>query len=135
MEVQSKFMDANNVLKQDLNKWWFDLEKTNTDSESDCFDFKRFQLENITFNENASCYEVGLPFKEYHEILSDSYFNCNKCFNSLSKRFEGNNELLQKYNNIIKEHLKLNVVEKVPPSETNNFYQVRNIHYLAHIYI
>ena len=42
MEVQSKFMDANNVLKQDLNKWWFDLEKTNTDSEIDCFDFKRF---------------------------------------------------------------------------------------------
>ena len=49
-------MDAKNVLKQDLNKVWFDLKETNTDSESDCFDFKRFQKENITFNENASHY-------------------------------------------------------------------------------
>ena len=69
-------MDAKNVLKQDLNKVWFDLKETNTDSESDCFDFKRFQKENIRFNENASRYEVGLSFKEYQEILSDNYFNC-----------------------------------------------------------
>ena len=130
MEVQSKFMDASNVLKQDLHKGWFDLKETNTDSESDCFDFKRFQKENTTFNENASSYEVGLLFKEYHEILSDNYFNCKKRFNSLSKRFERNNELLQEYNNIIKEQLKLDVVEKVPPSETNTFDQVENIHYL-----
>ena len=65
-------------------------------------------------------------------ISSDNYFNCNKRFNSSSKRFERNNELLQEYNNIIKESLKLNVVEKVPPSETNNFNQVGNILYLPH---
>ena len=47
-------------------------------------------------------------------------------------RLETNNELLQKYNNIIKEKLKLNDVEKVPPSETNNSDQVGNIHYLQH---
>ena len=125
-------MDTNNVLKQDLNlnKVSFDLKETNTDSESDCFDFKRFQKENITFNKNTSRYKVGLPFQEYHDILSDNYFNCKKRFNSLSKRFERDNELLQEYNNIIKEQLKLNVVEKRPPPETNNFDQVGNIHYL-----
>ena len=64
---------------------WFDLKETNADSESVCFDFKKFQKENITFNETTSCYEVGLPFKEYHEILSDNCFNCKKRFNSLSK--------------------------------------------------
>ena len=48
------------------------------------------------------------------------------------KGFEKNNELLQEYNNIIKEQFKLNVVEKVPPSEINNFDQVGNIHYLPH---
>ena len=106
------------------------MKETNTDSESKCFDFKRFSKENITFNENALRYEVGLPFKEYHEILSDNYFNFKERFNSLSKRFEGNNELLQEYNNIIKKQLKLNVVEKVPQSETSNFNQVGNIHYL-----
>ena len=53
MEVQSEFMDANNVLKQDLNKVWFDLKETNTDLEGDHFDFKKFQKDNITFNENA----------------------------------------------------------------------------------
>ena len=47
-------------------------------------------------------------------------------------RLETNNELVQKYNNIIKEQLKLNDVEKVPPSETNNSDQVGNIHYLQH---
>ena len=47
-------------------------------------------------------------------------------------RLETNNELLQKYNNIIKEQLKLNDVEKVPPSKTNNSDQVGNIHYLQH---
>ena len=57
-------------------------------------------------------------FKKYHEILSDKYLSCKKHFNSLSKRFEGNNKLPQEYNNIIKEQLILNVVEKVPPSET-----------------
>ena len=43
MEIQSEFLDANNVLKQDFNKLWFDLKETNTHSESDCFDFKRYQ--------------------------------------------------------------------------------------------
>ena len=41
MELQSKFMDTNNVLKQNLNKVWFDLKETNAYSESDCFDFKK----------------------------------------------------------------------------------------------
>ena len=62
MEIQSEFMDTNNVLKQDLNNVWLDLKEPNTDSESDCFDFKKFQKENIRFSENASCYEVGLLF-------------------------------------------------------------------------
>ena len=66
MEVQFEFMDTDNVLKQDLSKVLFDLKEANTDSESDCFDFKIFQKENITFNKNTSRYEVGLPFKEYH---------------------------------------------------------------------
>ena len=79
-------MDINNALKQDLNKVRFNLKETNTDSESECFDFNRFRKENITFNENALRSEVGLPFNEYHEILSDNYFNCKKRFNSLSKR-------------------------------------------------
>ena len=76
--------------------FWF--ERINTDSESDCFDFEIFQKENITLNGNVSRYEVALLFKEYHEILSDNYFNCKKRFDSLSKRFERNNELLQEYN-------------------------------------
>ena len=66
----------------------FDLKQTYTDRGSDCFNFKRFQKENTTFNKNASRYHVGLPFKEYHEILNDNYFNCKKHFNSMSKRFE-----------------------------------------------
>ena len=116
MEIQFEVRDTNNVLKQDLNKVLFDLKETNTDSESHYFDFKGFERENITFNENATRYEVGLSFKEYHEILSDNYFNYKERFNSLSKRFERYNELLQ----------------EVPLSETDNFDQVGSIHYLPH---
>ena len=54
MEVQSEFMDTINVLKQDLNKVWFDLKEANADSESDCFYFKKFQKEHIKFNENTA---------------------------------------------------------------------------------
>ena len=39
MEFQFGFMDTNNILKQDLNKVWFDLKGTNADSESDCSHF------------------------------------------------------------------------------------------------
>ena len=92
-------------------------------------DFKR---KNITFNENASRYEVGLSFKESHKILIDIYFNCKKRFNLSSKRFERINELFQEYNNKIKEQLEFNVVEKVPLSETNDFDQDGNIKYLPH---
>ena len=126
LEIQSEFLDTNNVWKQYLNKELFDLKETNTDSESHCFDFKRFKKENITFNETTSRYEVGLPFKEYHEILSELYFNCKKRLNSLSERYEQINELLQQYNNIVKEQFELNIAEEVPLSETNNFDQVGN---------
>ena len=64
-------------------------------------------------------------------VLNDNYFNCKKRFNSLNKRFEGNNEMLPEYNKIIKEQHKLNIVEKVPSSEINNFDQVENIHLLT----
>ena len=132
MENQSEFIDTNNVLKHDLNKMWFHLKETNIYSQSDCFDFKRFQKENITSNKNVSRYEIGLPFKEYHKILSDNYFNCKRHFRLLSKRFEKNNGLLQKHKNITKEELELNFVEKAPLSEINNFNQVGNIPYLQH---
>ena len=92
----------------------FDLEETNTDSESYWFDFKRFGNENRIFNENASRYEVGLLFKEYHETLGNNYFNFEERFGSLSKRFEKNKVLFQEYNSIIKEQLKSNIVEKIP---------------------
>ena len=107
------------------------MEETNEDSESDCFDFKKFSKENIIFNENTSRYEVGLFLKEYHDVLNDNYFNCKKRFSSLNKRFEGNNDMLQEYNKIIKEQHKLNVVEKVPSPEINNFDQVEKIHLLT----
>ena len=62
IKIQFELIDKNDVYKHDLNKVWFDLKDTKTDSESDCLDFKRFLKENITFIENASCYEAVLLF-------------------------------------------------------------------------
>ena len=53
IEIQFELIDKNDVLKHDLNKVWFDLKDTKTDSESDCFDFKRYLKENITLIESA----------------------------------------------------------------------------------
>ena len=63
MEIQSEFMDINNVLKEDFNKLWFDLKETNTHSESDCFDFKRFQKENIMTMAISMTYQLKLIIK------------------------------------------------------------------------
>ena len=52
-----------------MNKVWFDLKEANADLESDCFDSKSFQKENITLNENVSHDKVSLPFKEYAVII------------------------------------------------------------------
>ena len=62
IKIQFELIDKNDVYKHDLNKVWFDWKDTKTDSESDCLDFKRFLKENITFIENASCYEAVLLF-------------------------------------------------------------------------
>ena len=64
------------------------MKETNADSESDCLILKNLKKKKVTFNENTSRCEAGLPFKEYHEILNDNYFNCKKCFNSLSKNLD-----------------------------------------------
>ena len=47
IEIQFELIDKNDVLKYDLNKVWFDLKDTKTDSESDCFDFKGKGKHNI----------------------------------------------------------------------------------------
>ena len=61
-------MDTN-VLKQDLNKVWFDLKETKQIQKE-----KNILKHSITFNESASRYEVGLPFNHHHKILNVNYF-------------------------------------------------------------
>ena len=131
MKIQSEFIDTKTSLKNDLNKVWPEINCHDIE-ENDYFDFKTFQKENIKFNENISKYEVDLPFKEFHEVLNDNYSHSKKRFNSLVKKFERDENLLQDYNKIIKDQLKLNIIEKIPSTEINNSEKVGRVHYMPH---
>ena len=68
-------------------------------------------------------HQTGLPWKACHPPLPRNEAGSLKRFNSLTKRLERNPELLQRYNDIIKEQLRDGVVERVTESaKAKQFY-------------
>ena len=68
-------------------------------------------------------YQTGLPWKASHPPLQSNEVGSLKRLNSLTKRLEKNPELLEKYDNIIKEQLEDGVVERVTESaQAKEFY-------------
>ena len=61
-------------------------------------------------------YQTGLPWKACHPPLPSNEAGSLKRLNSLTKRLERNPELLQRYDDIIKEQLQDGVVERVTES-------------------
>ena len=58
-------------------------------------------------------YEVTWPWKEANPRLPDNYQLVFGRLHSLLKRIQGKPELLQKYDSIIKDQLKKEIIEKV----------------------
>ena len=67
--------------------------------------------EDIKFEDNR--YTVKLPFKQDHPTIPHNYYLSLKRLNSLRIRLDINKELLQNYDNVIKEQLQLGIIEKV----------------------
>lgn len=76
-------------------------------------------------------YEVELPWKETHPDIPNHLSLCENRLRSLQKWFKFNPKLFQEYDKIIKEQLRLGIVEPVP--NTNHGAAGKPvIHYLPH---
>ncbi|VBB35361.1 unnamed protein product, partial [Acanthocheilonema viteae] len=73
-------------------------------------------------------YQVCWPWKDSKVNLQNNYGFCYGRLKTLIKRLQSNQSLLERYNEIIKEQLQSNIIEKV----TTNMDQEGIIHYLPH---
>uniref|UniRef100_A0A1I7VXR4 DUF1758 domain-containing protein n=1 Tax=Loa loa TaxID=7209 RepID=A0A1I7VXR4_LOALO len=73
-------------------------------------------------------YQVSWPWKDSKINLQDNYGLCYGRLRTLIKRLRTNPSLLERYDEIIKEQLQSNIIEKV----TTNMDQEDIIHYLPH---
>ena len=74
--------------------------------------------------ENGS-YEVSLPWKDPHLILSDNYQLCVKRLHGLLQRLRQNPSTLQRYDSVIKEQIEQGIVEVVPDPDSMQVDKVR----------
>ena len=72
---------------------------------------------NLRFDNKKEGYEARLPFRDYSEILSDNYNLAKHRLSSLKNRLSNNNDLFNEYYKIIKDYIKEDIAEIVPPSE------------------
>uniref|UniRef100_A0AAF5PJA6 DUF1758 domain-containing protein n=1 Tax=Wuchereria bancrofti TaxID=6293 RepID=A0AAF5PJA6_WUCBA len=73
-------------------------------------------------------YQVCWPWKDKKINLQDNYGLCYGRLKTLVKRLQSNQSLLERYDEIIKEQLQSNIIEKV----TANMDQEGILHYLPH---
>ena len=95
MKIQS-YVTEEKKLSNELHKFW-DLDtigiKENESSVYDTF------MESITFDKRR--YQVELPFKENHAMLSDNYNLSLKRLKKLKSRLSNDVELLKDYENVL----------------------------------
>ena len=123
LKVASEFVDKDVQLNDQLEKFWnyenVGVEKKNV--------FDSFS-ENVKFDEVSQRYEVQLPFKDNHDILPDNYSMCLKRLTSLKNKLRNNSELLHNYNNIVKDQLEKDVIERTADYDCT----LGQVHYLPH---
>ena len=115
---QSMFIPPENstdLVKPNLEEFW-KLETigikepiSGSNEDDDC----AIQNFNDTVRQKDGRYEVAWPWKEENPQLPDNYQLVVGRLKSLLKRIQGNSELLHKYDSIIQDQLKKEIVEKV----------------------
>ncbi len=81
----------------------------------------------VTFRDDGT-YEVSLPWREFHNPLPDNYQLSFKRLQGLLRHLKQTPDILQEYDSIIKDQMKLGIVELVP--ETKAISSL--CHYLPH---
>ena len=110
-------------LTDEVKKFW-NLETIGIfENESSFFEL---YSESITRDEDNR-YSVNLPFKENHPIVSDNYELSKQRLLKLHAKLSANPNILQKYNDILKEQMRLGNIE--PADQLSN---VGEVCYLPH---
>ena len=113
--TQTSSVDYENLCRLDV----LGLKDTSPGSQENVYE--EFQ-EQFT-RSHEGWYQTGLPWKASHPLLQSNEVGSLKRLNSLTKQLEKNSELLEKYDNIIKEQLEDGVVERVTESaQAKDFY-------------
>lgn len=116
-EIESK----NDDLVQELRKFW-DLETLGIKPQCVHEEF----LDSIKYK--VTHYEVNLPWKPDHPMLSDNCGLSKKRLTGLLKRLENEPEVLKEYDNVIRDQIKRAIVELVEEMSG----EVGKVHYLPH---
>nr|XP_047139172.1 uncharacterized protein LOC124815072 [Hydra vulgaris] len=127
LKVSSEFSSDQAVFHNSMLSFWDSEAIGTTTSEINDVVYENFKKE-IQFNEHSKRYEVSLPFKMNHDLISDNYTYCIKRLAPVLKKLSKDNKLLMSYNSIIKEQLCQGVIEKV----NNHKIKFGNVHHLPH---
>ena len=76
------------------------------------------ELTQGTIKHNGERYEVSLPWRENHPVLSDNYFQSKVRLNSLLKKLQKDPEMMKNYKEVIDDQIEKGIVEKVDTKET-----------------
>ena len=123
IDAEQVMSNPTDHLHNQLEKLW-DLETLGIRDNEHTIESKF--MEEIKFD--GKHYEVKLPFREEHPLLPDNHTGSVKRLNSLISRLNTNPNLLQEYDNIIRDQVKSGVVE----SANDVLVPVGNVHYLPH---
>ena len=124
LKVQSEIVDEKDSLRGSMRDL-FDCNESEFDDGDMIFDEFR---KSIRFDLTKRQYEVELPFKNNHPLISDNYSLCIKRLEALNKKFSKNNDLFTAYNDIVKNQLEAGIIEQV----SNHSAVTGNVHYLPH---
>ena len=127
LRVNTEVLENTSDLKSQLNRFW-DLEGIGIlPNEPDVYDDLK---ESIVFT--GERYQVALPWKEDHEQLPDNYHLSLQRLDSLLKRLRRNPELLEKYDQVIKEQLAAGIIETVDLDKESSTVTPGGVHYIPH---
>ena len=113
-------------LTEVLNKFW-DYDTLGVKNREE--EFYEDYLAKVKFN--GSRYEVSIPFKEEHPTIPNNYLVAQKRLSSSLVRLKSKPDILQQYDDVIKDQLSSGVVKLVDKSLDQDVIP-KKVHYISY---